>query len=68
MQAEMLQTLQSFQLRLEAILQHRQLELLQSYGFLRRDYNTTNYSLKGKIPRAANAALGLERRVKTLSK
>ncbi|CDI75400.1 hypothetical protein, conserved [Eimeria praecox] len=59
--AEMLQTLQSFQLRMEAILQHRRLELLQSYGFLRRDFNTTNYSLKAKIPRAASAALGLER-------
>ncbi|CDJ36100.1 uncharacterized protein EMH_0007490 [Eimeria mitis] len=61
--ADMLQTLHSFQLRLEAILQHRRLELLQSYGFLRRDFNTTSYSLKGKIPRAASAALGLERGV-----
>lgn len=62
LQADMQQTLQSFQLRLEAILQHRRLQLLESYGFLRRDFNTTNYSLKGKIPRAASAALGLERR------
>lgn len=63
LQAEMLQTLKSFHLRLEAILQHRRLELLGSYGFLKRDFNATNYSIRSKIPKAASTALGFKRKI-----
>lgn len=59
--AEMLQALQYLQLRLEAVLQHRRLELLGAYGFLRRDVHTTDFSLRAKIPSAAGKAIGLQR-------
>ncbi|KAL8271117.1 hypothetical protein Esti_004971 [Eimeria stiedai] len=57
---EMSRTLQSLQMRLEAIFQHRCLNVLKSYGFLKRDLCLTDFSLKQKVPRAASRALGFK--------
>ncbi|OEH76387.1 ojoplano variant related protein [Cyclospora cayetanensis] len=61
LQEKMECALQSFQIRLEAVLQYRRLELLGSYGFLKRDFHATNYSLRAKIPSAARQAIGIQR-------
>lgn len=62
LQAEMQLALQSFYMRLEAVLQHRRLELLVSHGFLKREFLATNFSLKGTIPKAITKALETARK------
>ncbi|KAL8435340.1 hypothetical protein Efla_006970 [Eimeria flavescens] len=57
---EMSRTLRSLQMRMEAILQHRCLHILKSYGLLKKDFPSTDYSLRKKIPRVATKALGFE--------
>ncbi|KAL8453612.1 hypothetical protein Emed_000747 [Eimeria media] len=59
-EAEMSRTLRSLQMRLEAIFQHRCLDVLNSYGFLKRDLRLTDFSLRKTVPRAARRALGFE--------